>query len=151
MFYYKFNLKYGSIPWFGSRACRKKNLISPQWLRDTKSKKYPLWRLDIFFSKAKYNSIDYVENGGWHFVNIKSPEEIEKKLKNFGHHWEYQLSGLNLDDIKNMVNNKRAVYDYHADMKSSKWSGKEKLTKCELSELPNYLKKNRHHYSGWLD
>ena len=49
----------------------------------------------------KYNSIQHVENGGWHFVNIKTPEEIEKKLKNFGHHWEYtQVSGLNLNDIK---------------------------------------------------
>jgi len=151
MFYYKFNLKYGSIPWYGSRACRKKNLISPQWLRDTKSKKYPLWRLDIFFSKTKYNSIDYIENGGWHFVNIKTPEEIEKKLKNFGHHWEYQVSGLDLDDIKNMINNKRAVYDYHADMRSSKWSGKEKLTKCKLSELPSFLKNNQTQYSAWLD
>ena len=151
MFCYKFNLKYGSVPWYGSRACFKKNLISPQWLRDTKSKKYPLWRLDIFLSKSKYNSIHYVENGGWHFVNIKTPEEIEKKLKNFGHHWEYQLSGLNLDDIKNMVKSKRAVYDYHADMRSSKWSGKEKLIKCDLSELPNHLKNNQDQYTVWLE
>ena len=59
MFYYKFNLKYGSLPWFGSRACRKKYLRSPQWLRDTKSRKYPLWRLDILFSKSKYNNNQY--------------------------------------------------------------------------------------------
>jgi len=151
MFYYKFNLKYGSVPWFGSRACLKKNLISPQWLRDTKSKKYPFWRIDTFFSKSKYNSIEYIENGGWHFVNIKSPEEIEKKLKNFGHHWEYQVSGLNLNDIKDMVENKTAVYDYHADMKESKWSGKEKLTKCELDELPKFLNLNSKIYSDWIE
>ena len=100
MFCYKFNLKMGTIPWCGSKACLKKNLILPQWLRDTKQRKYPLWRLDIFFSKTKYNSIHYIENGGWHFVNIKSPEDIEKKLKNFGHNWEFNQSGLNLDDIK---------------------------------------------------
>ena len=87
----------------------------------------------------------------WYFVNIKTPEEIEKKLKNFGHHWEYQLSGLNLDDIKNMVKSKRAVYDYHADMRSSKWSGKEKLIKCDLSELPNHLKNNQDQYTVWLE
>ena len=51
IFYYKFNLLYPSVPWFGSRACKKKNFLSPQWLRDTKHKKYPLWRLDIIFSK----------------------------------------------------------------------------------------------------
>ena len=151
MFYYKFNLKYGSIPWFGSRACLKKNLISPQWLRDTKSRKYPFWRIDTFFSKSKYNNIEYVKNGGWHFVNIKSPEEIEKKLKNFGHHWEYQVSGLNLKDIRNMVKNKTAVYDYHADMKESKWSGQEKLTKCELAELPKFLNLNGKIYSDWIE
>jgi beta-1,4-mannosyl-glycoprotein beta-1,4-N-acetylglucosaminyltransferase len=151
MFYYKFNLKYGSVPWFGSRACLKKNLISPQWLRDTKSRKYPFWRIDIFFSKSKYNSIEYIENGGWHFVNIKNPEEIEKKLKNFGHHWEYQVSGLNLNDIKNMVNKKTAIYDYHADMRESKWAGKKKLTKCELAELPKFLNLNSKLYSDWID
>jgi NAD(P)-dependent dehydrogenase (short-subunit alcohol dehydrogenase family) len=30
MFYYKFNLLYESVPWFGSRACKKKNFINPQ-------------------------------------------------------------------------------------------------------------------------
>ena len=151
MYYYKFNLRYSSKPWFGSKACLKKNFILPQWLRDTKEKKYPLWRLDIFFSKMKYNSIYHVKNGGWHFVNIKTPEEIEKKLLNFGHHAEFKESGLKLDDIKNMVKNNRAVYDYHADMRVSKWSGKEKLKKCDLSELPKYLLINQDKYSAWLE
>jgi len=59
IFYYKFNLLYPSVPWFGSRACKKKNFLSPQWLRDLKHRKYPLWRLDIIFSKRKYNDIFY--------------------------------------------------------------------------------------------
>jgi len=151
MFYYKFNLKYGSKPWYGPKACLKKNLISAQWLRDTKERKYPLWRLDILFSKMKYNSIHYVENGGWHFVNIKTPEEIEKKLKNFGHHLEFKESGLKIEDIQKMVANKRAIYDYNADMRSSKWSGRERLIKCDLSELPEYLIKNKKKYSLWLE
>ncbi len=62
MFYYKFNLLYEKIPWFGSKACRKKNFLSPQWLRDVKYKKYPIWRLDILFSKTKYNDIHYVQS-----------------------------------------------------------------------------------------
>ena len=151
MYYYKFNLRYTTKPWFGSKACAKKNLILPQWLRDTKERKYPLWRIDILFSKMKYNSIYHVENGGWHFVNIKTPEEIEKKLNNFGHHAEYKESGLNLNDIKNMINNKRAVYDYHADMKGYKWSGKEMLNKCNLSELPEYINNNINKYSNWIE
>ena len=150
LFCYKFNLQMGNKPWCGSKACLKKNLILPQWLRDTKQRKYPIWRLDILFSKTKYNSIHYVENGGWHFVNIKSPEDIEKKLKNFGHNWEYNQSGLNLNDIKSMVDTNRAVYDYNADMRTYKWSGKEKLIRCEISVLPDYLQQNKDLYSDWL-
>ena len=150
MFYYKFNLKYTSKPWFGSKACKKKYLILPQWLRDTKERKYPLWRIDILFSKMKYNSIHYVENGGWHFVNLKSPEDIEKKLNNFGHHLEYKESGLNLADIRKMVNSGKAIYDYHADMRKSKWSGNEQLKKTDISELPIYIKENIKKYSNWI-
>jgi len=53
VFYYRLNLKYPNIYWYGSRICKKKFLISPQWLRNLKAKKYPFWRLDIFFSKKK--------------------------------------------------------------------------------------------------
>ena len=83
--------------------------------------------------------------------NIKTPKEIYEKLSNFGHHAEYKESGLNLDTIKDMVNNKKAVYDYHADMRSSKWAGKEILSKCDLSELPEYLINNVNKYSSWID
>tara|TARA_E500000331_G_scaffold50783_1_gene43920 strand:- start:760 stop:1650 length:891 start_codon:yes stop_codon:yes gene_type:complete len=151
MYYYKFNLEYTSKPWFGSKACLKKNFILPQWLRDTKERKYPLWRFDILFSKMKYNSIQYIENGGWHFANIKSPEEIEKKLNNFGHHLEYKESGLNLNDIRKMIDNGKAIYDYHADMRESKWSGNEKLKKILLTELPIYIQKNINKYKKWID
>jgi len=51
IFYYKFNLLYPSVPWYGSRACKKKDFISPQWLRNIKHRKYPSWRLDTFFLK----------------------------------------------------------------------------------------------------
>ena len=36
LFYYKFNLKLDSFEWFGTKACRKDNLLSPQWLRNIK-------------------------------------------------------------------------------------------------------------------
>ena len=151
IYYYKFNLKYSSKKWFGSKACLKKNLISPQWLRDTKERKYHLWRFDLLFSKMKFNSIYHVENGGWHFANIKSAEDIIKKLKNYGHHLEFTESGLKLDDIKAMINNKRAFYDFHVDMRENKWAGKQKLYKCEISELPEYLINNKEKYLLWID
>ena len=42
-FCYKFNLIYKNLMWYGSRACKKRNFISPQWLRNIKHKKYPLY------------------------------------------------------------------------------------------------------------
>ena len=60
MFYYKFNLCLPNFKWTGTKACRKKNLISPQWLRNIKDRKYPFFRLDTFFSDKKYINIrDY--------------------------------------------------------------------------------------------
>ena len=151
IFFYKFNLLYEGMSWYGPRACRKKNFISPQWLRDTKHKKYPPWRLDIFLSKTKHSSIYYVENGGWHFTNIKSPEEIEKKFSNFLHHQDYEDSGLTLDDLKEMVENKKVFYDHSVDQKDYKWSGKTTLKKISLLEMPDYLSENNRKYSKWIE
>jgi beta-1,4-mannosyl-glycoprotein beta-1,4-N-acetylglucosaminyltransferase len=151
MFFYKFNLQHEEMTWVGSRACKKKDFISPQWMRDTKDRKYPIWRLDIMFSKNKYNSIHYVDNGGWHFSNIKSPEDIEKKFSNFLHHQDFEYSGLGLKDIRQMVKNRKILYDHNADQKDFKWSGSKNLKKVDLSCMPKYIKENLEKYNKWLD
>ena len=47
MFMYKINfLNLDENNWHGSKICLKKNLKSPQWLRNLKFKKYPFWRID---------------------------------------------------------------------------------------------------------
>ena len=48
-FYYKFNLLYDLMPWYGTKACKKKKLKSFSWLRHLKNKNYPFWRLDTYF------------------------------------------------------------------------------------------------------
>ena len=53
MFYYKLNLLYKDFTWLGTKATKRKNFLSPQWLRNIKGKNYPKWRLDILFSKKK--------------------------------------------------------------------------------------------------
>ena len=151
MFYYKLNLLYEEFDWFGSKACKKKNFLSPQWLRNIKSKKYPKWRLDLVFSKKKYSNIFHVQNGGWHFTCIKSPEDLEKKLLNFAHHYEYEESGLNISDIKKLINEKRVMYDHNVDQRSYKWSGKAKLKKLNYSLLPEYVSINPEKFKEWLD
>jgi len=151
IFCYKFNLLYKDLPWYGSRACKKKILLSPQWLRNIKPKKYPIWRFDIFFSKKKYNNIYYIENGGWHFTNIKSPEDLEKKFSHFLHHQDFEASGLKLKDIKEKIENKKILYDLGVDQRNYKWSGIKSLNKVSLSEMPDYLSYNYKKYSDWLD
>ena len=51
MFYYKFNLIYPNFKWIGSKLCKKKDLISPQWLRNIKSKNTRFGELTLFFQK----------------------------------------------------------------------------------------------------
>jgi len=151
MFYYKLNLCYPGFDWYGSKACKKKNLISPQWLRNIKSKKYSKFRLDLIFNKKKYSDIYHVSNGGWHFTCMRTPEELEYKLLNFAHHFEYEESGLNLNDLKKLILEKRVMYDHNVDQKSYKWSGKSKLVKISSSKLPEYVSLNKYKYKNWLD
>ena len=151
MFYYKFNLCSESVTWTGTRGCRKKDLKSPQWLRNIKDKSYPLWRLDIIFSKNKYSNIHFIEDGGWHFSYIKTPEDIEKKLKSYAHHREYDLDALGLEKIKKKIENKESIYDLQTDMKTSKFKSGQKLIVTEMNELPNYIKNNLNKYKQWLE
>ena len=151
IFYYKFNLLYPKVSWFGSKACKKKEFISPQWLRDLKHRKYPLWRLDTIFSKKKYKNIIHINNGGWHFTNIKSAEDIEKKLLNYTHHYEFEQSGLKIDDLKRKIEEKKIIYDHGVDQRQPKWKSEKTLTKIDLKEMPKYLKENSSKYANWLE
>jgi beta-1,4-mannosyl-glycoprotein beta-1,4-N-acetylglucosaminyltransferase len=151
VFYYKLNLELKKIHWIGSRAVQKKKLISPQWLRNIKDRIYSKWRLDIILSKKKYNNISYVDDGGWHFSYIKKPEDIEKKLKSFLHHREYDLEPLGIEKIKNFVNNKLVIYDHRVDQTQYKFSGSQKLEKIGLDNLPPDVKNNINFYNEWLD
>ena len=151
MFYYKLNLYYNEFIWAGSKAVKYKNFVSPQWLRNVKSKKYPFWRLDVFFSKKKYSNLFYVKDGGWHFTCIRTPEDLEKKLLNFAHHYEFEQSGLKISDIKKLINEKRVMYDHNIDQKGYKWSGKSILKKINLNLLPRYIANNAKRFDDWLD
>ncbi len=150
-FYYKFNLKLNSFNWYGSKACKKSNLISPQWLRNIKSKKYPFWRIDTLFSKTKYKNISLIKNGGWHFSNMKSAEEIDKKMSTYLHHREYDLKPLGTKKIEEIMKNRKAIYNLRADMKSDKFDNTQKLIIAEMSELPVYIQKNLEKYKDWIE
>ena len=150
-FYYKFNLKLDNYPWYGSRACKKKDLISPQWLRNIKSKTYPTWRIDTMFSKKKYKNIKFITNGGWHFSNIKTPADIEKKMKTYLHHREYEINPIGEKKISQIIQSKKTLYNLKVDMKSNKFDFSDQLVVAEISELPYYIQKNIVKYQDWLN
>ena len=151
-FYYKFNLFYDLIPWYGTKACKKKYLKSFSWLRNLKNKKYPYWRIDALFSNLKQRDLQIVKNGGWHFTNVKTPEEIFEKLSNFGHHNEFEESGISINDIKESIKNKFVNYDHSADLrKNNKYGFKYKLKNIEDKYLPEYLTKNKEYFKKWFD
>ena len=151
-FYYKFNLFYDRVPWFGTKGCKKKRLKKLSTIRNLKNKKYPFWRLDTYFSDIKQNNLKVVDKGGWHFTNIKTPEELFDKFINFGHHDEFELANIDLDKIKEKISNKEVFYDHLADKGSSnRWSDNYKLKKIDLSYLPKYLARNSEKFKDWLD
>ena len=151
MFYYKFNLKLPNLIWTGTKACKKKNLVNPQWLRNIKDRKYSFFRIDTFFSKTKYNSIKIINNGGWHFSNVKTPKEIEFKLRSYLHHREFDVNPISIDQINEIIKNKQAIYDLKVDKTENKFGNSNFLKKFELNKLPEYIISNQNKFSDWID
>ena len=151
MFYYKFNLYLPHLIWTGTKGCRKKDLVNPQWLRNIKDRKYSFFRIDTFFSKMKYISIKIISNGGWHFSNIKTPKEIEHKLRSYLHHREFDEQPLSVEEIDKIIKNKQAIYDLKVDKTVNKIGNGSKLEKFELSKLPDYIKINQKNLKEWID
>ena len=151
MFYYKLNLRLPDLIWSGSKACRKKYLKSPQWLRNVKDKKYSFFRLDTLFSEKKYINIKFINNGGWHFSNIKTAAEIEYKLKSYLHHREFDLNPISESEIEDIIKNKQAIYDLKVDKKINKIGSGNKLVEHPLNKLPSYILENIDKYKDWIN
>ena len=131
---YKINLKNTSFPnWYGTKLCKKKYLKSPQWLRSQKVKKYSFFK----FYKIKWNII---ENGGWHFSYIMTPEEISKKIKSFGHA-EYNLDKFtNTKNIEEKIKNKIDLFERDQEYK-----------KVELdSKFPKIIFEEKNKFIDWI-
>ena len=142
-FYYKFNLQSEKTPyWMGSRICVKKFLKSPQWLRQLKFKKRPFWRID----KLRLNNI--IENGGWHFCNLKNPEELLYKYQNLCEtkdpiHFKEEINKehLNIDAIKNKILYSKDIIGRDDSFKKVKFD----------STFPDYVLKNQSKFTKWIE
>ena len=153
IFYYKLNRYLPNFKWFGTKACIKKNLICPQWLRNIKSNKYSFYRIDTIFSDTKYINKKYIKNGGWHFSNLKNASDIELKLKSYLHHHDYESEELGKDKIDDLIKNNQTIYDMFGDKSSKKYGDdkRKKLEKYEINKLPSYIQNNLNKYKNWID
>jgi len=141
-FYYKINMQNATLPfWYGSRISFKKHLKSPQWLRNIKFKKRPFWRID----KIQHNNI--IENGGWHFCNLKDPEGLLYKYKNMAETNDPYI-------FKNKINEKFLKLDQIKDSieKGQNLVGKKEFfNKIEIDEkFPSYIKNNIDKFKKWI-
>ena len=151
LFYYKFNLFCDRADWYGTKGCKKKYLKSFSWLRDTKTRKYPFFRLDTLFSNSKYINMKIINDGGWHFSQLKSPEDIEIKLTHSEDHYEYKLARKNLPSIADLVRRKVITYDHKAKISDYKFSKEFKLKTLPIDQMPIFLQKNMDKYKDWFD
>ena len=152
IFYYKLNRYLEGFIWYGTKACKKKNLKSPQWIRNVKNKKFGFWRLDTFFSENKYINKIFIKDGGWHFSNLKNPAEIENKLKSYLHHRDFEVENIDLKEISKSIKKNETIYDMFADKRQKKFSeNKRKLSLYPKNKLPQYILNNENKFKEWLD
>lgn len=153
IFYYKLNRYLPNFQWFGTKGCLKKNLKSPQWLRNIKNKKYSFLRIDTFFSDKKYINKKFINHGGWHFSNLKNAEDLELKLKSYLHHRDYEVEELGKTKIEKLMKTNETIYDMFGDKTSKKYGDdkKRKLDIYEINKLPIFIQKNLEKYKNWID
>ena len=151
MFHYKYNLVLPNFKWTGTKAVRKKDLISPQWLRNTKDRNYPVYRIDTLFSKKKYSNVKIIEDGGWHFSNIKTAKMLNHKFKSYLHHIEFDKAEIDENDIQKLINDKQAVYNLAVDQRGNKVGNGTILENFDNKKLPLYIQKNLEKFKDWLN
>ena len=153
IFYYKLNRYLPNFTWYGTKGCKKKYLKSPQWLRNIKSKKFLFWRIDTLLSNTKYINKYFVNDGGWHFSNLKNAEGLELKLKSYLHHRDYEVEELGIKKIDELIKNNQTIYDMFADKSSKKYGDnkRKKLEKYDFNCLPEFIKLNKDRLKEWID
>ena len=135
MFNYKINLlNETENNWHGSKICLKKDLKSPQWLRNLKFKKYPFWRID------KLRNLQIIENGGWHFAYLQNPEKILNKIKSFSHGEFSKGDFTDLEKIKKKINLGKDIFDRNISDRKVKID----------SSFPKYIIDNIEKFEKWI-
>ena len=119
--------------WAGTKICQKKNLISPQWLRNLKAKKKPFWK--IF-----HENIQLINNGGWHFSFLKDPLSIKNKIVSYAHQEFNTKEFTNIDLIKKKISLGEDLFERNIRYK-----------KVIIDEtFPDYIVKNKEVFKDWI-
>ena len=144
LFFYKMNFGANAANWHGTRACQKKFLKSPQWLRNLKThKKYKLYRLDkLLFSKNYERSFKIINNGGWHFTWLGNLDFIKNKLRSFAHTELNNPIIINDNYIKECIDNLKPI-----EIKQKIQINKLSINKINL---PTYVVENLDKYRSLL-
>ena len=101
------------------------------------------------FSDTKYKDVHIVNDGGWHFSNLKDLSGLRDKYLNDENYSEFAKQ-MTLKKIKSDMTNRVIDYDHNADKKDNK-TKKVKLKKANLKILPKYLLNNIDNYKEWID
>ena len=138
-FCYKLNIfnEY-ETPWEGTRICKKKNLKSFDYLRQKILKKN-LKKSFLKFYIEK--NIQLIQNGGWHFNSLLSPEEISKKLKTFAHEEYASDKFSDIEVIKKKIRDKKDLFDRGNEYKKIKID----------NSYPKYIINNLEKFKNWID
>ena len=119
--------------WPGTKICQKKNLVSPQWLRNLKAKNRPFWK--IFTQK-----IQLINNGGWHFSFLKDPKSIKKKIISYSHQEYNTKEFTNIDFIKKKILLGEDLFERNINYK-----------KINIDDtFPEYIIKNKEMFKDWI-
>tara|TARA_B100000963_G_scaffold236476_1_gene206710 strand:- start:8082 stop:8897 length:816 start_codon:yes stop_codon:yes gene_type:complete len=120
--------------WSGTKICQKKNLKSPQWLRNIKTKKRSF--LNIF----KDRQPQLIEDGGWHFSFLKDPESIKRKIIAYSHQEYNKEEFTDIKNIENKISNNKDLFNRDIKYKSVEID----------SSFPNYIYKNKSKFKDWI-
>ena len=120
--------------WYGSKICLKKNLKSPQWLRDLKFKKYPFWRID------KIRDLQIIKDGGWHFSYLQNTENILKKISSFSHGEHNKPELANKKNIEKNIKMQKNIFGLNFSYK-----------KINIDNtFPKYIVENKEKLKEWI-
>ena len=135
---YKLNIyNQYETPWEGSRICQKKNLKTFTHLRKKILKKNidkPFWK---FTTEKK---IELFNEGGWHFNNLYSPNDISKKLKTFPHK---EFNSEEYSNVKTIIQKMKNLEDL--------FGRNHKYKKVDIdSSYPEIIYKNKENFQKFI-